>query len=163
MLINEELNRRNISMYEISKRSGVPYMTVNDIVNGVTPVDKTESGTLYRICSSADISMESLLSYSKERLDRTVPEKFRPFFWDTDMDRLSLRDNAMFIISRLLTKGGTEGIRYIYSVYTPREIRNTVCRSRSLTPLVANYYRRIYRLKKEDMRYYQMGADRGWR
>ena len=41
----------------------------------------------------------------------TLPEEFKPFFWDTDFEKLDLKENASFIISRLYNKGGFPGIQ----------------------------------------------------
>lgn len=53
--------QKNMSMYRLSKKSGVPYMTLNDIWNGKTPLQKCTGETIYRIAQALDVSMEELL------------------------------------------------------------------------------------------------------
>lgn len=47
-----------------------------------------------------------------------LPEKFRPYFWDSDFDHLDIRENMAFIISRLYTKGGFPGIFWVDETYS---------------------------------------------
>lgn len=163
MLLNTIMVQNGISKYHIAKKTGLPYMTVNDIVNGVTSVEHCESGTLYRICQSIGVSVDDVLHFEQERHYIRLPESLRPYFWDTDMDKLSVKMNQDFIVSRLITKAGTKGLEAILYLYTPAEIRETVKRTRNLTPVTAAYFRRRFKLKESDMNYYRMGADRGWR
>ena len=163
MLLNNVLSSQHISGYQLSKLTGIPYMTINNLINGVTPITRCESGTLYSIASCLHVPMEELLQSWIDRDKKRIPEELAPYFWDTDIQRLSVTGNQGFIIPRLLTKGGTEGYLYVVSTYSPEEIQRAVSRSRDLSPIVAAYYRRIFRLKKEDMNYYRMGADEGWR
>lgn len=163
MLLNTIMIKNGISKYRVAKETGLPYMTVNDIVNGVTPVDHCESGTLYRICQQVGVSVDEVLRFEQERAGFHLPETLRPYFWDTDMDKLSIIENRDYIISRLITKAGTKGLETVLYLYTPAEIRDTVMNTRNLTPVTAAYFRRKFRLKDSDMNYYRMGADRGWR
>lgn len=163
MLINTILIKNGISKYRIAKETDLPYMTVNDIVNGVTPVDHCESGKLYKICLDIGASVDDVLRFEYERYHLRLPESLRPYFWDTDMDKLSIKENRDFIISRLITKAGTKGLETILYLYTPAEIKQAVMRTRNLTPVTAAYFRRKFRLKESDMNYYRMGADKGWR
>lgn len=61
MTINEAMERRNITKYRLSKSSGIPYTTVNDICSGKARLEKCSAETIYRLCKELNISMESLL------------------------------------------------------------------------------------------------------
>ena len=51
-----------MSIYRLSKTSGVPYATVNDICNGKARLEKCSAETVYKIARALDISMEKLLA-----------------------------------------------------------------------------------------------------
>ncbi len=62
-----------ITMYRLSKDSGVPYATINDICNGKAEIAKCTAETIYRISSAFGVSMESLIEpYLEKRVDFAV-------------------------------------------------------------------------------------------
>lgn len=61
MLINDLLEQKGISIYKLSKNSGIPYTTVSDICTGKAQLEKCSSETVYRIAKELDVSMETLL------------------------------------------------------------------------------------------------------
>ena len=68
MTIQDALKKKDMSIYLLSKISGVPYATVNDIVNGKSQLDKCSAGTVYRLARALGVSMEDLLTpYFLER------------------------------------------------------------------------------------------------
>lgn len=62
MFINDLLIQKNISKYRLSKSSGIPYTTINDICSGKAKLQKCSAETIYKISKVLDISMEDLLS-----------------------------------------------------------------------------------------------------
>ena len=40
MMINEIMEKRNLSKYRLSKNSGIPYTTLTDIINGKAQLEK---------------------------------------------------------------------------------------------------------------------------
>ncbi len=90
--------------------------------------------------------------------DRKIPEEFRVCFWDSDFEHLDIEKNKLFIISRLYVKGGWPGIKWVHQIYTDEEIAEAARRRRALNPIVANYLRKKYGLRKEEMAYYRMEA-----
>lgn len=66
------LEEKNLTIYECSKRSGIPYSTLSDIVKGKTAIEKASFETAHKLASVLDISMDEL--YSKMH----IPE--RPSF-----------------------------------------------------------------------------------
>ena len=61
MIINEIMQAKGMTRYRLSKSSGVPYTTVNDICTGKAQLEKCSAETIYRIAKALDVSMESLL------------------------------------------------------------------------------------------------------
>ena len=56
MTIKDMLNKKRISVYRLSKTSGVPYATVNDICNGKTRLEKCSAETIYRLAQALDVN-----------------------------------------------------------------------------------------------------------
>ena len=84
-----------------------------------------------------------------------MPIEFKKYFWDTDFDKLDLKENRRYIIARLYCYGDLRAIRWLKNTYTDDEIKDVAINSRNLNPLVANYLRQQYNLKKEEMAYYK--------
>ena len=61
MTLNQILTYNHISKYRLSKNSGVPYMTINDICSGKTNLAECNAKTIYRIAKELRVSMEELL------------------------------------------------------------------------------------------------------
>ena len=61
MLINQLLTETGMTKYRLSKSSGVPQTTINDICSGKARIEKCSAETLYRISKVFDVTMESLL------------------------------------------------------------------------------------------------------
>lgn len=55
------LNDKNMSVYQCSKISGIPYTTLLEVVNGKTDINKCSAETVYRLAKALNIDMESLL------------------------------------------------------------------------------------------------------
>ena len=60
-MIAELMTQKNISIYRLSKNSGVPYTTVNDICSGKARLEKCSAETIYKLAKELDVSMETLL------------------------------------------------------------------------------------------------------
>lgn len=61
MLINEQLEKRGMTKYRLSKESGVPQATINDICSGKADLEKCAAGTLYRLARALGITVEEIL------------------------------------------------------------------------------------------------------
>lgn len=60
-MIAELMAQKRISIYRLSKNSGVPYTTVNDICSGRAQLEKCSAETIYKLAKELDVSMEALL------------------------------------------------------------------------------------------------------
>ncbi len=65
MLVNEKLKKLDMKKYRLSKESGVPQATINDICSGKADVDKCSAGTLYRIAKVLGVSIEDILESAR--------------------------------------------------------------------------------------------------
>jgi len=62
MSLQALLESRNISMYRLSKLSGVPKTTIVDICSGKTAIGDCKAKTVHSIASALNVSVESLLA-----------------------------------------------------------------------------------------------------
>lgn len=61
MTIQQALRNKKMSIYRLAKLSGVPYATVNDIVNCKTQLEKCSAETVYRLAKALEVPMEDIL------------------------------------------------------------------------------------------------------
>lgn len=67
MIVNELMERANISKYRLAQRTHIPYMTINDICNGKTKLGKCKAETVYQIAKVFNTSVEKLLEAEREQ------------------------------------------------------------------------------------------------
>lgn len=72
MTIQQVLRERNLSRYQLSKRSGIPWATLADICSGKTLLTRCNAGTLSKLAATLDIPMEQLLTMTVEQ--RQAPD-----------------------------------------------------------------------------------------
>lgn len=61
MLIKDIMTEKNITIYRLSKNSGIPYATINDICNNKVNLAKCNAETIYKLARELNVSMEELL------------------------------------------------------------------------------------------------------
>jgi len=61
MMIRKIMEKNGITTYRLSKNSGIPYTTVNDICNNKVNLAKCNSETVYKLSKALNVSMEELL------------------------------------------------------------------------------------------------------
>ncbi len=61
MLINERLEKLNMTKYRLSMESGVPQATIHDICSGKAKLEKCAAGTLFRLAKALGVSLEEIL------------------------------------------------------------------------------------------------------
>ena len=59
-MLKEYLKENNISVYRLSKDSGVPYTTLNELVNGKVSVENVSAGLLRNVSRTLSLSMDEL-------------------------------------------------------------------------------------------------------
>ena len=60
-MINELLNEKSMTKYRLSKVSGVPYTTINDICSGKADIKKCSVDSIYRIAKALDKTVEEII------------------------------------------------------------------------------------------------------
>lgn len=65
MIVNDLLEKENMSRYRLSKESGVAMTTITDICNGKAALDKCEAGTLYKIAKVLGVTVDLMLENNR--------------------------------------------------------------------------------------------------
>ena len=66
MIVNDLLEKENMSRYRLSKESGVAMTTITDICSGKADLDKCAAGTLYKIANVLGVTVDSMLENNSE-------------------------------------------------------------------------------------------------
>ena len=70
MTIQEAMRKSGMSIYTLSKRSGVPYSTVRDICRNRTDLGKCQARTVYLLAHALGVSTDELMkTYTQKRCD----------------------------------------------------------------------------------------------
>ena len=67
MIVNDLLEKENMSRYRLSKESGVAMTTITDICSGKAELDKCAAGTLYKIAKALGVTVDYILENSSEK------------------------------------------------------------------------------------------------
>ena len=62
MDISSIIQEKQISKYRLAKQSGIPYMTLNDILSGKARLEKCSAETVYKLSRELGVAMEELLA-----------------------------------------------------------------------------------------------------
>ena len=66
MTMSDYLAQNNISRYQLSKQSGVPWATLADICSGKTKLERFNGATLMKLSSVLGATMEELMKLDEE-------------------------------------------------------------------------------------------------
>ena len=97
--IAEVMQEKGITRYRLSKESGVPWATLSDIYNGKTKLEKCEAGTVRKLASALDMTVEEVLdletgiitTISGKPSNPEYLEKDLPPYLQKSIDELKLR------------------------------------------------------------------------
>ncbi|MDD4365032.1 MAG: hypothetical protein PHF19_04745 [Synergistales bacterium] len=81
----------------------------------------------------------------------SLPESFRPLFWDADWCRLDSQRHWRLVIERTLNWGDEGHLRWIFDRYGSDKILAVVRESRRLTPKTARCWQNHFGLGEEEM------------
>lgn len=82
MALRELLKTRNMSVYQCSKKSRVPYTTLAELVNGKTKIGRCSAETVYKLSKVFHVTMEELLdlaNYETNESDEPYRNSFEIF------------------------------------------------------------------------------------
>ena len=75
-MIKTVLRQKNISMYRLSQKSGVPYSTINDLANYKLPVEKLRCDQLFALSEALGMTMDELYQLCRYTCD-VFSEKYK--------------------------------------------------------------------------------------
>lgn len=83
-------------------------------------------------------------------MDLSLPKYLKPFFWDVDFDRLSVRKSRRFIIARLMEHGDDLAVSFLLKTYSQEDMATVVRQSRSLSQRSRNFWKVLLNLEHEE-------------
>ncbi len=63
----------------------------------------------------------------------SIPSKYKPFYWDVDIENLDTNKYKNFIIERALEKGRIDLLVWIFSVYTVSDVLHVLSDSKNIS------------------------------
>ncbi len=69
-----------------------------------------------------------------------IPERLQYLFWDTSLNKIHIRQNARYIIERVLELGDMYALEWLQRVYTTQTIIDVIFLSRNLTEKTRNFW-----------------------
>lgn len=61
ILLENYLKEKNLTIYECSKKSGIPYSTLSDLVKGKKQIEKCSCEMVYKLAKALDTTVEFLI------------------------------------------------------------------------------------------------------
>lgn len=101
MLINRLLVEQGMTKYRLSKLSGVPQATINDICSRKARIEKCSAETLYKICQTLHVTMEDVLEPAMKGGVETMYRMSFETFKSNTCHRVKDNGDISFIIDTL--------------------------------------------------------------
>lgn len=60
MVIDDWMRQKNLSRYELSKKSGIPYTTLTDLIQKKTRLEKSSAETVYKLSKLSNTHARTL-------------------------------------------------------------------------------------------------------
>lgn len=73
----------------------------------------------------------------------------RPFFWDVDFQKLSIKESSYFIISRLMEHGDEKAFIFLLKNYSQKEMIHVLKNSRSLSRRSRGFWKIFFDVENE--------------
>ncbi len=73
-----------------------------------------------------------------------IPLFIRPFLWDVDPATLQKTKHQNFIIARITDKGTLRALQWLRSMYSLRQIKKIVEKSKNVSTQTKNYWHHVY-------------------
>jgi hypothetical protein len=88
--------------------------------------------------SANDPDIKRIIEENKAVL--SIPERLWYLFWDVDPDKVHLKENARYIIERVLELGDLGAVKWLQRVYTTQQIMDVMRMSRKITDRSRNFW-----------------------
>lgn len=70
-----------------------------------------------------------------------IPGKLKHLFWDTSLDKIHLKQNARYIIERVLEFGDLSALEWLQKVYPASNIIDVIFLSRNISEKTRNFWK----------------------
>ena len=97
------LKQQNLSTYQCSKVSGIPYTTLLELVKGKTSVEKCAAETIYRLASALNTTMDELYKKLRSAEVRVAFETFKNKLKKNNIKADISLDNDIVVYARYST------------------------------------------------------------
>lgn len=85
-----QMNRLNLSAYRISKDTGIPYTTINEIYNSKTDINKCSAETVYKLAVYFECEMKDILNFVDPLDNYSGKYRKQKFKWSRTSDEVRL-------------------------------------------------------------------------
>jgi hypothetical protein len=70
-------------------------------------------------------------------------EDLRPFFWDTEIEKIDIQKNRDYLIERILEVGDSAAVKWLFATYPLADIKRILAQSRTLSRKSRNFWELI--------------------
>lgn len=81
-----------------------------------------------------------------------APKFLKKYFWDIDFAKLDPKQHPVYVIERVLEFGDEKAVRWVLKTFSEKHLRETVCQSRAISSVTANFWSVIFNIPKEQIR-----------
>jgi hypothetical protein len=64
----------------------------------------------------------------------------RPFFWDTEIEKIDIEKNRDYVIERILEVGDSAAVKWLFATYPQADIKRILVQSRTLSKKSRNFW-----------------------
>jgi hypothetical protein len=83
------------------------------------------------------------VAYAIISIMANIPDHLQPFFWETDLDLISIEKNRNYIIERIMELGDNTAVCWLFSNISVAEIKDVLEKSRRISAKSQNFWRII--------------------
>jgi hypothetical protein len=77
-----------------------------------------------------------------------IPAYVKKYFWEINVRELNLKDNADYIIKRILEYGDIKAVRWLFKTVSRKKIKEALLKGRGFSRPTANFFAGILGLDK---------------
>lgn len=84
-------------------------------------------------------------------IPKKLPKRFYKYFWDTDPGKVSPVKNPVYVISRMLDKGGIDAVRWVLRTFNKSVIKKTFQVVSDFSPRIGNFWQMMLNIPKGEV------------
>ncbi len=71
---------------------------------------------------------------------KNLADHLRPFFWETDLDKISIEENKTYIIERILELGDRDAVQWLFANISRDDIKKALEESKNISYKSQNFW-----------------------